>query len=300
MKVRLCDIVWRGFVLFFLFALPRTVLSQDISPIVTAQWLAANLNNPRLVMIDIRKVEDYREGHIPGAISAYYGMWAFSESAQHTEYPPEDELFDAIGDLGIGKDSLVVIICKTYICFYQVMAPRVLTTLQYVGLKNISILDGGHEAWVRERRPVSTETTTPKKTIYEGTPNKTLHVGKDYVASRLGKARFVDVREPEWYRGERRQEFVKKPGHIPGAVNLPASEAYTALGTFKRKEELASLVAQTVGTDRSEEIITYCDAGRCCPTWAFIMSRILGYEQVKLYDGSFEEWTQDASMPISR
>ena len=60
------------------------------------------------------------------------------------------------------------------------------------------------------------------------------------------------------------------------------------------------MVAQIVGTDKSIEIITYCDAGRCCPTWAFIMSRVLGYENVKLYDGSFEEWTQDASMPISR
>jgi thiosulfate/3-mercaptopyruvate sulfurtransferase len=251
-------------------------------------------------MIDIRKVEDYREGHIPRAISAYYGMWAFSEAIKHTEYPPEDDLFDAIGDLGIRQDSIVVIICKAYTCFYQVMAPRVLSTLQYVGLENISILDGGQEKWVREERALSTEPVIPKKTTYKGELNKTLHVEKAYVASRLGHATFVDVREPAWFSGEKKQGFVEKAGRIPGAVNLPASEAYTELGTFKKKEELEAIVARVVGSDRSKEIITYCDAGRCCPTWAFILSHVLGYENVKLYDGSFEEWSRDSALPVSR
>lgn len=289
-----------GSILLFLLFFPFPGFSQDVSPIVSTEWLAANLTNPRLVMIDIRKVEDYREGHIPGAISAYYGMWVFSESIKHTEYPPEDDLFDAIGDLGIRQDSIVVIICKTYTCFYQVMAPRVLSTLQYVGLENISILDGGQEKWVREERALSMEPVIPKKTTYKGELNTTLHAEKSYVASRLGKAIFVDVRDPDWYSGKERQEFVEKAGRIPGAVNMPASEAYTELGTFKEKEELEAIVARVVGSDRSKEIITYCDAGRCCPTWAFILSRVLGYQNVKLYDGSFEEWSRDSTLPVSR
>lgn len=299
MKAKLL-IIGLGSALVFLLFSPFPGFSQDVSPIVSTDWLAANLTNPRLVMIDIRKVEDYREGHIPGAISAYYGMWVFSESIKHTEYPPEDELFDAIGDLGIQQDSLVVIICKTYTCFYQVMAPRVLSTLQYVGLKNISILDGGQEAWVREKRLLSTESVIPVKTVYTGTLNKTLHADKVYVAGRLGKATFVDVREPALFSGEQKEAFVAKAGRIPGAVNLPASEAYTELGTFKKKEDLEAIVTRVVGSDRSKEIITYCDAGRCCPTWAFLLSRVLGYKDVKLYDGSFEEWTKDTSLPVSR
>ena len=288
-----------GFIFLFLLLLPSPVLPQDVPPIVSAEWLAANLENRHLVMIDIRKVEDYREGHIPGAISACYGMWAFSEASKHTEYPPEDDLFEAIGDLGIRKDSIVVIICKTYSCFYQVMAPRVLCTLQYVGLKNISILDGGHEEWVRQKRSLSTKIVIPKKNVYRGKLNKTLHVDKAYVVGRIGKATFVDVREPAWFRGEKKEAFVEKAGRIPGSVNLPASEAYTELGTFKKKEELDVIVAGVVGTDRSKEIITYCDAGRCCPTWAFILSHVLGYKNVRLYDGSFEEWTQDSTLPVS-
>ena len=299
MKAKFFPVVL-GSILFFLLFSPCSAFPQDILPIVSTEWLATNLTNPRLVMIDIRKVEDYREGHIPGAISAYYGMWVFSESIKHTEYPPEDELFDAIGDLGIRQNSLVVIICKTYACFYQVMAPRVLTTLQYVGLENISILDGGQEAWVREKRPLSMETVIPRKTVYTGKLNKTLHADKAYVAGRLGKATFVDVREPAWFSGEKKAAFVEKAGRIAGAVNLPASEAYTKQGTFKKKVELEAIVARVVGPDRSKEIITYCDAGRCCPTWAFLLSRVLGYKDVKLYDGSFEEWTKDTSLPVSR
>lgn len=279
---------------------PSPVSANGVDPIVSTEWLAANLKNPRVIAIDIRKPEDYQEGHIPGAVSAYYGMWVTATEQKHAEFPPEDDLFDAVGDLGIGADSIVVIVCKTYACFYQVMAPRVLCTLQYAGLENLSILDGGFEKWVRENRAVSTEPVKPKKTLYRGKLNKTLHVEKDYVISRLGKATFVDVREPVLFSGERKLEFVEKAGRIPGSVNLPASEAYMKIGTFKKKEELEAIAARVVGTDRSKEMITYCDAGRCCPTWAFILSHVLGYTNVRLYDGSFEEWTKDPSLPVTR
>ena len=293
-----------SFPVFLLFSLvlllPSFASAHETDPIVSTEWLAANLNNSRLVLIDIRKPEEYQEGHIPGTISAYYGMWVSAKEKRHTEYPPEDDLFDSIGGLGIRSDSHVVIVCKTYHCFYQVMAPRVLCTLQYAGLENVSILDGGHEKWVREQRALSKEPVKPKKAIYRGKLNKELHVEKDYVASRFGRATFVDVREPALFSGEKKQEFVERAGRIPGAVNLPASEAYTKLGTFKTKGELEAIATKVVGTDKSKEIITYCDAGKCCPTWAFILSHVLGYRNVRLYDGSFEEWTKDPLLPVIR
>ncbi|MCK9197246.1 MAG: sulfurtransferase [Syntrophales bacterium] len=289
--------------LLILFLTPlffSLVLANDIDPIVSTEWLAANLNNPKVVAIDIRKIEDYREGHIPGSVSAYYGIWAAPKGDSHLEFPPEDDLFDTIGDLGIKPDSTVVIICKTYHCFFQAMAPRVLFTLQYAGLKSLGILDGGQEKWVIEGRPLSKEIAKPKKATYRARLNKETHAEKDYVVSRLGKAIFVDVREPVLFSGMEKQEFVQKAGHIPGAVNLPASAAYTKLGTFKKKEDLERIAVAAVGTDKSREIITYCDAGKCCPTWAFILTRVLGYKNVRLYDGSFEEWTKDPSLPVNR
>ena len=120
------------------------------------------------------------------------------------------------------------------------------------------------------------------------------------IARKVSSLPGVDVREPVLFSGMEKQEFVQKAGHIPGAVNLPASEAYTKLGTFKKKEDLERLAAAAVGRDKSREIFTYCDAGKCCPTWAFILTRVLGYKNVRLYDGSFEEWTKDSSLPVSR
>jgi thiosulfate/3-mercaptopyruvate sulfurtransferase len=299
MKMKKCCIP-----IFFLVSLvlllPPACHGRDLDPIVSTEWLAANLSNPRLVMIDIRKIEDYQEGHIPGAVSGYYGMWTCGDADKHAEFPRSDDLFDCVGDLGIRADSLVVIVCKTYTCFYQIMAPRVLCTLQYAGIENVGILDGGQDKWIRENRPLSTEHVKPKKTVYRGILNKGLHVEKAFVAGRLGKATFVDTREVQWFSGEKKQDFVAQAGHIPGSVNLPASEAFTQSGTFKNKEELEAIAARVVGTDRSREIITYCDAGRCCPTWAFILTQVLGYKNVKLYDGSFEEWSKDPQLPVTR
>ncbi len=89
-------------------------------------------------------------------------------------------------------------------------------------------------------------------------------------------------------------------GRIPGTVNLPAATAHPKQGNFKSWEELERLTVAAVGKDRTKEIITYCDAGKCCPTWAFILSRVSGYGNVKLYDGSCEEWTKDPSLPVNR
>jgi thiosulfate/3-mercaptopyruvate sulfurtransferase len=274
--------------------------ARDIDPIVGTAWLAEHLGDPGLVILDIRKVEEYRAGHIPGAVSGYYGVWVHAAEGMRTEYPAPDELFDAIGALGIGQNSRVVIVCRTHHCFYQVMAPRVLCTLMYAGLENIAILDGGHDAWAREQRPVSVAPVTPKRTVYRGRLNTTMRAAKNYLAGRLGKASVVDVREAALFSGGKKQPFVKRAGHIPGAVNLPASAAYTERGTFKTREELRALATQALGEDRAREVITYCDSGRCCPTWAFLLSQVLGYEHVKLYDGSLEEWTRDPELPLAQ
>lgn len=265
----------------FLLLWPASLWAKDISPIVSTDWLAKNLSNPKLVILDIRKVEEYKDGHIPGAVSAYYRTWAYSRQGKREEVPEKDDLFDAMGDAGIKPDSLVVVVCSAAYCYYDVEGARVACTLEYAGLKNVSILNGGHEEWVREKRPVSTEFVKPKKTVYTGTLNKNLLADKEFVKNHLGKAVFVDVRE---------QAFIKKQGQIPGSVNLPITEAFTKSGRFKPLNELNMLAVKTVGDDKSKPIVTYCDSGRCCPTWAYIFRNVLGFQNVKIYDGGFEEW----------
>jgi thiosulfate/3-mercaptopyruvate sulfurtransferase len=283
---------------FLLLVLPAQ--AADMPPIVSTDWLDRHLNDPRLVVLDIRKVESYREGHIPKAVSAYYGVWTESQGKLHTEVPPEDDLFDAMSYVGIKADSLVVVVCQMDVCQNQLRAARVYCTLRYAGLKNAGILDGGYDQWLREGKPVSTEVVKAANSNYKGKLNTSLLADKEYVKSRLGKAVFVDVRDRPLFTGKRKQEFVKRKGHIPGAVNLPMTEAFTKDGRFKSKKELASIAGAAVGSDLSRDIVTYCDAGKCCPTWAFILRDVLGYKSVRLNDGSFEEWSKDVNLPVTR
>jgi thiosulfate/3-mercaptopyruvate sulfurtransferase len=132
----------------------------------------------------------------------------------------------------------------------------------------------------------------------QGKVNEGLFVKKDYVMNNIGKATLVDVREPGFFQGKKKLDFVAKMGKIKGAVNLPTSQAYTKDGTLKSKDELAGLVASAVGKDAPKEIIVYCDTGKVCTAWAFIMTELLGYKNVKDYDGSTEEWTKDPKAPV--
>ena len=265
------------FLAFATILIPASLMARDIHAIVYVDWLERNLSNSKLIVMDVRKVEEYREGHIPGAINAFYGTWVTGKG-YHTEVPREDDLFEAMGGIGIRDDSLVVIVGRMDVCQTQVECARVLCTLNYGGFDNVAMLDGGYEQWVREKKPVSTDIMKPKKTVYKGVLRKEMLADRAYVMSRLGKAVFVDVREPELYTGKTKQVYEARAGHISGAVNLPVSEAFTRLGTFKSRSELETIAVQVVGSDKSKEIVTYCDAGKCCPTWAFILREVLGYQ----------------------
>ena len=279
---------------------PALSSARDVPPIVSVEWLQKNLANPRLIVMDIRKLEDYGAGHIPGAVYAYYGTWLYPKEGKHMEIPMADDLFEAMGDVGMRENSIVVVVGRTDNFFDRIEAARVLCTLFYGGLANAGILDGGHEEWVRQGNPLSTDFVRGKKTVYNGTLNTAIMADKDHAVKQFGKALFVDVREKVLYTGEKKQEFVTRAGHIPGSVNLPASEAYASRGTFKSRQELEAIASRVVGTDKSTEIINYCDAGKCCPTWAFLLREVLGYRNVRLYDGSFEEWSKDPTLPVTR
>jgi len=156
------------------FVFPLSVLARDISPVVSTEWLEKNLNQPKLVMVDIRKVEEYKEGHVPNSINIFYGVWAIKKKGLDNELPEDDDLFDAIGSAGIKSDTPVVIIGKTDTTPDLVNAPRVAWTLMYAGVPNVAVLDGGYNKWLRDKKPVSTEVAKPKAAEYKATVNKQL------------------------------------------------------------------------------------------------------------------------------
>lgn len=284
--------------LIFVLSVVSTAISAE--PAVSTDWLEKNLNNPNIVIVDVRKVEEYKAGHIPSAVNIYYGSWAITKAGIRNELPAIDDLFDIIGSAGITADTHVVVVGKVDTPPDKFDMTRVAWTLKYAGVKNVSILDGGYNKWMTDKKPLSTEAVKPKEKPYKAEVNKNLIVDKDYVLSKLGKAILVDVREPEFYQGKKKLDFVAKLGRIKGAVNLPNSLAFNKDSTFKSREELEKAASAAVGTDRSKEIITYCDTGKTCTAWAIILSDMLGYKDVKIYDGSTEEWTKDPNAPFEQ
>ncbi len=278
--------------------LPLTVSARDLPPIVSTPWLEENLHAPELVILDVRKVEYYREGHVPGAVNAFYRAWSFKKVTLNAEIPDMDDLFDLIGSNGIKPSSRVVIVGKTDSWQERVHMARVACTLKYAGVENIAILDGGHNKWVRDGKALSREAVHPKPIVFKGIIDKNIFVDKDYIQKRLGRILLVDVREPAFYLGQKKAAVAARAGRIPGAVNLPTSWMFTNEGTFKSKDDLAILAMVVVGQDPDREMITYCDTGTCCPTWHFVLKEVLGYKRVYLYDGSIEEWTADPHAPV--
>jgi thiosulfate/3-mercaptopyruvate sulfurtransferase len=272
-----------------LLFLPLTVMARDIDPIVSSDWLEKNLKNPKMVIVDLRKIEEYKAGHIPGAVNVFYGSWAIKKGDLLNELPPLEDLMDVIGGAGIGKKSWVVLVGKTEKVPDQFDMTRVAWTLKYAGVENAAILNGGQDQWVKEKRPLSQDMVKTKAKPYKAEWNKNLFVDKAFVLAKLGKATIVDNRGPNAYAGKEKLPFVAKMGRIKGAVNLAVGLLYTKEGLYKDKAELATLATKAVGSDMEKELILYCDTGKTCTSWAFVMTEILGYKDVKIYDGSFME-----------
>ncbi len=278
--------------------LPLPVLAAGIDPAVSTDWLQKNLTNANLVVVDLRKVEDYQAGHIPGSINVFYGTWAIKAGTLLNELPAVDDLTDVIGGAGIDKNSQVVLVGKTEKVPEQFDMTRVAWTLKYMGIDNVGILSGGITRWAKENKPLSKDAVKAKAKPFQAAVNKALFADKAYVLGKIGQATILDTRAPAFYEGKEKLEFVPKMGRIKGAVNLPVGQLFTPEGLYKAKADLAALAEKAAGKDLNKEIIVYCDTGKTCTGWAFVMTKMLGYKDVKVYDGSFMEWAADASAPI--
>ncbi|HNT43287.1 MAG TPA: sulfurtransferase [Syntrophorhabdaceae bacterium] len=283
--------------IFLMLLLPFTSLARDIEPIVSTDWLQQHASDPKLVIVDIRKVEEFKTGHIPNAVNVVYGSFAIMKAGLRNEMPHADDLSDVLSSAGIGADSHVVVVGNADTVPNRTDISRVAITLRYAGVTNVAILDGGYGKWLAEKKPVATDIVKPKPVKHDIKANEAMFVKKDYVLGAIGKVTMIDTREPEFYEGKKKMDFVAKPGRIKGAVNLPPSQAYTKDGTFKTRAELAALVAKAAGSDPAKEIILYCDTGKVCSSWGYVMTELLGYKNVRIYDGSTEEWMKDPKAP---
>lgn len=271
---------------------------RAIPPIISTHWLAKNIDDPKLVIIDIRTNDNYKAGHIPRAINVPFSSWVVTKQGLLLELPEVEALFNTIGSAGIKSDSRVVVVNKTDIHHDIADATRVACTLIYADVNNVAILNGGYNKWLKERKPLSDEMVKPKPIAYKSELNKAIFVDKEYVKKKLGESVIIDSRTPDEFFGVTQDLFTEKPGHIPGAVCLPAPWVWTEEGSYKSIREIRELASGVVGRDKSREIIIYCGVGGYSSTWCFLLRELLGYTDVKIFDGAAQEWTSDPEAPV--
>lgn len=278
--------------------------ARTIDPIVSTDWLEANSSLKNLVIIDIRSAGDYGAGHIANAINVPFvvpfSAWITVRDNLILELPDEAALFETIGSCGITGDSLVVIVTTTAAPpnppYPLANATRVADTLIYAGVKNVAILDGGHARWVAEGRPATTEVPEVNKVTYRGKVDKKMFVSAEYVQKHIGRSVIIDARDADVYFGARIEPFASKAGHIPTARSLPAPWMWNEDGTYKQKEVLEEMASGVIDGNKGKEVIVYCGVGGYASSWWFVLTQVLGYENVKFYDGSAQDWVKNNFM----
>jgi thiosulfate/3-mercaptopyruvate sulfurtransferase len=272
--------------------------------LVDTQWVEDHLKDPkvRVAEVDYDPKANYKLGHAVGAV-----LFDWKEDINH---PLTRNIFskqsceDLLQRAGINNDTTLIL----YGDFNNWFAAFAFWVFKYYGYDDIRLMNGGRKKWLEEDRPLSKDIPEyPKGNFKAAEPDNSIRVFLNYVRDSIESSQkvLIDVRSPKEFTGEilappeYPTEHAQRGGHIPGALNIPWSQAVSEDGTFKSAEELKKLY-ESKGITSNREVITYCRIGeRSSHTW-FVLKYLLGYPDVKNYDGSWTEWGNMIDNPIEK
>jgi thiosulfate/3-mercaptopyruvate sulfurtransferase len=267
--------------------------------LVTADWAESNLTAPNTVFVEVDEdTSAYDNGHIAGAVKL---DWRTDlQDPVIRDFVDAEQFSKLLSDRGISNDDTVILYGGNNNWF----AAYAYWYFKLYGHDKVKLLDGGRKKWELDGRPLSTDAVHRASTSYTAkAPNNAIRAFRDEVIAAIGRKNLVDVRSPDEFSGKilapahLPQEQSQRPGHIPGAINVPWSKAANEDGTFKSDEDLRKLYTEE-GLNDSRETIAYCRIGeRSSHTW-FVLRELLGHGNVKNYDGSWTEYGSLVGVPI--
>ena len=273
-------------------------MSRD-DVLVSADWAEQNLDTDGIVFVDVDEdTTAYDAGHIPGAVKINWKTEL--QDPVNRDFIKKDAFEKLMSSKGISNDDTVVLYGGNNNWF----AAYAYWYFKLYGHDKVKLLDGGRKKWELDGRPLTKDEPNRPPTTYTAKEQDTsIRAFRQEVMDAIGNKNLVDVRSPDEFAGRilapahLPQEVAQRPGHIPSAINVPWSKAANEDGTFKSDEELRQLYREA-GLDDSEPTIAYCRIGeRSSHTW-FVLHELLGYSDVKNYDGSWTEYGSLVGAPI--
>ncbi|MGZ5511051.1 MAG: sulfurtransferase [Nitrososphaeraceae archaeon] len=262
--------------------------------LVSTQWINDHLNDPkvRIVEVDYIPATSYMLGHIPGAVIFDWKRDIIDSTKR--DVISKEVLEDSLQRIGVNNDTTLIV----YGDFKNSFATFAFWIFKYYGFKDVRLMNGSRKKWFEEDRPLSLDIPSYRRGNFKASdPDKSIRAFMSYVKEKIGSQDkiLVDVRTNDEYNGktlaptEYSTEYGQMGGHIPGAVNVPWNKMVSEDGTLKSAVELKKLY-ESLNVTPDKEVITYCGIGeRAAYTW-FVLKYLLGYPNVKSYDGSWLEW----------
>jgi thiosulfate/3-mercaptopyruvate sulfurtransferase len=279
-----------------------TVAYANDTALVSPDWARQHLDDPtvRFVEVDVDTAA-YEQSHLPGAVG-----WNWTSQLAdgiRRDIASREDLQRLLRESGIGADTHIVLYGDNNNWF----AAWAYWQLKLHGWEKVSLLNGGRRYWLDNELPLTTDFPShPATDVEVPEPSFELRAFRDDILPRLGESGFalVDVRSPAEFSGEviappGMTESAQRGGHIPGAASIPWAQAMREDGTFKSPDELRTLY-ESKGVTPDKDVVAYCRIGeRSSHSW-FVLRELLGYPQVRNYDGSWTEWGSMVNMPIER
>lgn len=287
-------------ILAFAFSLATFGAAFAAQPLLSPAELKAQLAQPHVRVIDIRDPKSYAANHIPGAVNAPYGQWR-GPAGNPGELPELPKLTELVRSLGLSPASHAVVVSSGANATDFGAAARVYWTLKVLGLKELSLLNGGVKAWADAKLPQDNAPVKVARSDYSPQLDQSLIASGDEVLENVnkGSALLVDARPKAFFEGETRHVAAAVPGTLKGAVNLEYSRFFEGEGSGLLQPEKVRAAAAGV-TDPAKETVSFCNTGHWAATNWFALSEVLGHKNVKLYPGSMVAWSQDArALPMS-